>query len=264
MIYQSKICIIVCNDTPHRGQVFQLGNERFVYPKKRQSPPSSDQLWWRKDGPDGSFTIVSMSNGRALKRDPESSQLRLCDVSEEGDQWMMEGNNIVCKQTSTILFCDEKSVLYCHDTGYAETRHSFTFQKMEYSIEDIESKLVASINPSDQLVCGPKDNQALWYKAFPEYPKPSKQSFLIVSAMKNEILHAITCTVEGENHTAEDYLWNEEDGDIVSVRCGLVIGIQDPASLILCEKEESKHTFRMIYCDVLKQKDASRSRCTLQ
>ena len=103
---------------------------------------------------------------------------------------------------------------------------------------------MVSINPSGQLVCGPKDNQALWYKAFLEYPKPSKQSFSIVSAMKNENVHVITCTVEGENHTAEDYLWKEEDGDIVSVRCGHLIGIQDPgASLILCEKEESKHTF---------------------
>ena len=124
-----QICIIVCNDTSHRGQVFQLGNERFVYLKERQTPPSSDQLWCRKDGPDGSFTIVSMSNGIALKRDHETSQLRLCDVSEKGDQWMMEGNNIVCKLTSTMLFCDER-VLYCDDKGYHETKHSFIFQKM--------------------------------------------------------------------------------------------------------------------------------------
>ena len=125
-----QIFIIVCNNTPHRGQVFQLGNERFVYLKERQTPPSSDQLWWRKDGPDGSFTIVSMSNGRALQHDPESSQLRLCDVSEEGDQWMMEGNNIVCNLTSKKLIFVEKSMLYCYETGYAETRHSFTFQNM--------------------------------------------------------------------------------------------------------------------------------------
>eukprot|EP00731_Ephydatia_muelleri_P010027 Em0005g613a len=259
--FKHWIFIIVCNDTSHRGQVFQLDNERFVYLKERQTPPSSDQLWWRKDGPDGSFTIVSMSNGRALKRDPETSQLLLCDVSEEGDQWMMKGNNIVCKLTSTMLHSDNKSVLYCYDKGFNETRHSFTFQNMEYSIEDMESKLVVSINPSDQLVCGPKDNQALWYKAFPEYP--TNKSFLIIAVMKTEKLHVITCTVDGENHTAEDYLWKEEDGDIVSVRCGHLIGVQDPgigASLILCEKEESKHTFKMIYCDVLKQKDAS---CTL-
>ena len=110
---------------------------------------------------------------------------------------------------------------------------------------------MASINPSDQLVCGPKDNQALWYKAFPEYP--TNESFLIISAMKNESVHVFTCTVEGENHTAEDYLWKEENGDIVSVRCGHLIGVQDPgigASLILCEKEESKHTFKMIYCEL--------------
>ena len=122
-----QIFIIVCNDTPHRGQVFELGNMQFVFLKERQTPPSSDQLWYRKDGPDESFTIVSMSNGRALKCDPESSQIML---SEEGDQWMMEGNNIVCKLTSTMLFCDEKSVLYCDEKGFNETKHSFTFQKM--------------------------------------------------------------------------------------------------------------------------------------
>ena len=69
-------------------------------------------------------------HGIALKRDPETSQLRLCDVTEEGDQWMMEGNNIVCKQTSAKLFFDEKSMLYCDDNGFNETKHSFTFQKM--------------------------------------------------------------------------------------------------------------------------------------
>ena len=111
---------------------------------------------------------------------------------------------------------------------------------------------MVSINPSDQLVCGPKDDQALWYKAFPEYP--TNKCFLIIAAMKSENLHVITCSVEGENqHTVDDYLWKEEDGDIVSVRCGQLIGIQDPgmgASLILCEKEESKHTFKMIYCEL--------------
>ena len=47
-----------------------------------------------------------------------------------------------------------------------------------------------------------------------------------------------------------DYLWKEEDEHIVSVRCGLVIGIQDSekkASLtcMLCKKEESKHNLKM-------------------
>ena len=125
-----QIFIIVCNNTSHRGQVFQLVNMKFVFLKERQTPPSSDQLWWRKDEPDGSFKIVSMSNGRALKRDPESSQLWLCNDSEEGDQWMMEGNNIVCKLTSTMLCFGDKSVLFCDETGFAETQHSFTFQKM--------------------------------------------------------------------------------------------------------------------------------------
>ena len=111
---------------------------------------------------------------------------------------------------------------------------------------------MVSINPSDQLVCGPKDNQVLWYKAFPEYPK--NKSFLIVSVMKTENLHVITCTVEGDHeHTVDNYLWKEEDGDIISVRCGRLIGLQDPgisSSLILCEKEESKHTFKMICCEL--------------
>ena len=122
-----QIFIIVCNDTSHRGQVFQLDNDWIVYLKERQTPPSSDQLWWRKDEADGSFTIVSMIYDVALKCDP---QLRLCDVSEEGDQWMMEGNNIVCKQTSAKLFFDEKSMLYCDDNDFNESKHSFTLQKM--------------------------------------------------------------------------------------------------------------------------------------
>ena len=122
-----QIFIIVCNDTPHCGQVFQLDNDWIVYLKERQTPPSRDQLWYRKDQPDGSFTIVSMIYDVALKCDPETSQLRLCDVSEKEDQWMMEGNNIVCKLTSKKLFFDEQGMLYCDNNG---TKHSFTFQKM--------------------------------------------------------------------------------------------------------------------------------------
>ena len=79
---------------------------------------------------------------------------------------------------------------------------------------------------------------------FLEYPT-EKSCFLIVSENK----HAITCTVEGEPHAYEHYLWNEEDGDIVSVRCGRLIGFRDPemeVSLILCKNEEPKHTFKMI------------------
>ena len=103
-----------------------------------------------------------------------------------------------------------------------------------YSIEDMESKLVVSKNPSDQLVhvCG-----------------PTNESILIISARKNESVHVITCTVEGENHTAEDYLWKEEDGDIVSGRGGYLIAIQGPgmgASLIFSDKEESKHRLKLI------------------
>ena len=82
---------------------------------------------------------------------------------------------------------------------------------------------------------------------FPDYPNDKR--FLIASATNNGSVHVITCTVERENqHTVDDYLWMEEDGDIVSVRCGLVIGVQDlemEASPILCQKEKSKK-FKMI------------------
>ena len=128
-----QIFLIVCNDTSHPGQVFQLMNMQFVYLKERQTPPSSDQLWYRKDGPDRSFTIISMSNGKALKCDPKSSQVVFCGVSEEGDHWEMDHEKIVHKPTSKPLFFDKKGALYCDGSGFEgfmEERNSFTFQKM--------------------------------------------------------------------------------------------------------------------------------------
>ena len=84
-------------------------------------------------------------------------------------------------------------------------------------------------------------------QVFPDYPNDER--FLIASATNTGNVHVITCTVEGENeHTVDDYLWKEEEEHIVSVRCGLVIGVQDlqmEASPILCAKEESKK-FKMI------------------
>ena len=94
-------------------------------------------------------------------------------------------------------------------------------------------------------MCSSRKNQPcqqLWCKVFPDYPNDGK--FLIASATNTGSVNVITCTVEGEKeHTVDDYLWKEEEEHIVSVRCGLVIGVQDPemeASPILCAKEESK------------------------
>ena len=99
-------------------------------------------------------------------------------------------------------------------------------------------------------MCSSRKNQPsqqLWCKFFPDYPNDER--FLIASATNTGNVHVITCTVEGENeHTVDDYLWKEEEEHIVSVRCGLVIGVQDlqmEASPILCAKEESKK-FKMI------------------
>ena len=99
-------------------------------------------------------------------------------------------------------------------------------------------------------MCSSRKNQPsqqLWCKFFPDYPNDKR--FLIASATNTGNVHVITCTVEGDHeHTADDYLWKEKEEHIVSVRCGLVIGVQDleiEASPILCAKEESKK-FNMI------------------
>ena len=106
-------------------------------------------------------------------------------------------------------------------------------------------------NSHGELVCRSKINQpSQWLrcKVFSDYPNDAR--FLIASATNTGNVHVITCTVEGDHeHTADDYLWKEEEEHIVSVRCGLVIGVQDldmEASPILCPKEESKFKFKMI------------------
>ena len=105
--------------------MLEVENIAWVKLKPRKTPPSDDQLWYRiDDQPNGSFAIVSMSNGRALKRDPESSQLLLCKASEEGDQWMMEGNDIVLKTPSTLMYMylGNHDVLYCGDKEKKEVK----------------------------------------------------------------------------------------------------------------------------------------------
>ena len=113
-----QICIIVCEDErSSRCQVFEMENRQYVSLKILQRPPSSDQLWFRKDEPDGnSFALVSMSIGKALKcSDPGTSQVVLCDVSER-DLWSMNSSSyIVCKRTSQLMYLSDHNTLYCGD-----------------------------------------------------------------------------------------------------------------------------------------------------
>ena len=124
--------IIVCEDKGSSWrQVFEVTNRNFVNLKESQQPPSSDQLWYRKDESDGSFSIVSMSNGRALKcSEPEASQVVLCDISER-DLWMMKGSYIVCKRTSQLMHLGDHKTLYCGDEKKLhKKRKSFKFKKV--------------------------------------------------------------------------------------------------------------------------------------
>ena len=108
--------IILCTDAAGSSQVLEVEHIEFVTLKQRKTPPSDDQLWYRKDDqPTGSFAIVSKHNCKALKRDPESSQVVLRDVSEEGDQCVMEGNDIVFKTPSTLMYMylGNHDVMYC-------------------------------------------------------------------------------------------------------------------------------------------------------
>ena len=127
--------VIFCEDEGSSlHQVFEVANRRFVNLNKLQRPLSSDQLWYRKDEPsDGSFAIVSMSNGRALKcSEPEASQVVLHNDSEKRDLWVMEGSYIVCKRTSQFIYADSNKLLYCGDEikKSKETTKSFKFLKV--------------------------------------------------------------------------------------------------------------------------------------
>ena len=56
-----------------------------------------------------------MSNGRVLKCDLESSQVVLCDVSEERNLWVMNSSYIVCKRTSQLMYLGNYNLLHCSD-----------------------------------------------------------------------------------------------------------------------------------------------------
>ena len=120
--------IVYENEGSSWCQVFNVENKLFVSVQKLQRPPSSDQLWYRKDEPDGSFAIVSMSNGRALKCDPETSQVLLWNDSEERDLWVMKGSYIVHKETSQLMYLGCHNSLYCGDEK--KKAKSFKFQKV--------------------------------------------------------------------------------------------------------------------------------------
>ena len=125
--------IIVCEDERSSWhQVLEVENRQFVSLKVLQQPPSSDQLWYRKDEPDGSFAIVSMSDGRALTCDPEASYVQVvqCDATEERDLWVMKGSYIVHKKTSQLMYFGDYNVLYCGDEMKMYHKTSFKFQKV--------------------------------------------------------------------------------------------------------------------------------------
>ena len=128
--------IILCTDVSDSNQVLEVENMEFAKLKPRKTPPSDDQLWYRiDDQPNGSFAIVSKHNFKALKRDPESSQVVLHDISEEGDQWMMEGKDIVCKTPSTLMYMylGNHRALYCGDKEKKEVKKQkkhFSFLEM--------------------------------------------------------------------------------------------------------------------------------------
>ena len=122
--------IIICEDEGSSWcQVFEVENRQSVSLKKLQQPPSGDQLWYRKDGPDGSFAIVSMSNSRTLKCDPETTQVQVvqCDASER-DLWVMKGSYIVHKRTSQLIYLGDYNLLCCGDEK--KQVKSFKFQQV--------------------------------------------------------------------------------------------------------------------------------------
>eukprot|EP00731_Ephydatia_muelleri_P010021 Em0005g607a len=109
--------IILCTDTSGSSQVLEVENIQ------------------KDDQPNGNFAIFSKHNFKALKCDPESSQVVLRDVSEEGDQWMMEGNDIVLKTPSTLMYMylGDHRALYCGDKEKKEVKK----QKKRFSFLEV-------------------------------------------------------------------------------------------------------------------------------
>ena len=156
-----------------------------------------------------------------------------------------EVNSVGCYMCGQIsLFCTVIIVLYLFNVQKQNT------SKIDhlYCIEDIENELVVTASKGSggsQLCSSDKMFQQYWYKKFPD--NTSDKYFLIV-ALTDGKLCAISCTTEGESRDRSDYLWKEKDEHIVSVRYGLVIGVHESeteASLILCEREESKYKLKL-------------------
>ena len=110
------------------------------------------------------------------------------------------------------------------------------------SSEDIKNELVVTASKGSggsQLVCSSsKLFQEYGYKKFPV--NTSDKYFLIVNSTDGK-LRAISCTTEEESRDRSDYLWKEEEEHIVSVRYGLVIGVQE-SEMEACVKEKSQST----------------------
>ena len=193
---QSFITVIK-DKRSNKHQVFEVTNKTFVNLKELQQPPSSDQLWYRKNESDGSFAIVSMSDGRALKCYLETSQVMLCDISE-GDLWVMEDRNIVCKTTSQLMYFDDNNVLYCGDK-MNKRKSVCEFQKVVCSC--LHVAMVKNTYHCRHLVCLSLVSTVVLYDVI--FHHFYLQCHIIIILDCHELCRKISCVVLTMTHKAD-------------------------------------------------------------
>ena len=119
--------------------MFEVENFQFVKLKQRKTSPSDDQIWYKKYQSDGSFIIVSKHIKKAIKHDPESSQVILCSVTDR-DHWKMDdiSNKIVCMTASKPLYIylGDHDALFCGDEENKEVKK----QKKTFSLLEVVSR----------------------------------------------------------------------------------------------------------------------------
>ena len=113
--------------------MFEVQNINYIHVREGPAPTSEQQWFYRKVEHDGSFVIISMGHGKALKCEDASLQVALCDISD-GDQWMMKDHYIISKRTSKVMCINDHNILHCGDKDNPKVIKSLKFNNMVCSL----------------------------------------------------------------------------------------------------------------------------------
>ena len=118
-----QIFNIVCNNEV-------LEADEFVNLKQRMIPPSSEQQWYIKPEPAGTFAIISLHKRKALKlQHDDSLQVVFGDITD-GCQWKIEEEQIVHKETSRVMYINDNKILYVCNKGDPNAKNKMSLHKV--------------------------------------------------------------------------------------------------------------------------------------